>query len=40
MEKNIGKVREQSGNFVSPEKWELDLNYSLEHKKIYNVFIQ
>ena len=22
MEKNTGKVREKSGNFVSPEKWE------------------
>ena len=23
MEKSIGKVREKSGNFVSPKKWEL-----------------
>ena len=22
MEKDTGKVREKSGNFVSPEKWE------------------
>ena len=24
--KNTGKVREKSGNFVSPEKWELCIN--------------
>ena len=26
MEKNTGKVREKSGNFVSPEKWEPCVN--------------
>ena len=26
MEKNTGKVREKSGNFVSPEKWEPCIN--------------
>ena len=28
MEKNTGKVREKSGNFVSPEKWEPWLHHS------------
>ena len=28
MEKNTGKVREKSGNFVSPEKWEPCTNES------------
>ena len=26
MAKNTGKVREKSGNFVSPEKWEPCIN--------------
>ena len=29
MEKNTGKVREKSGNFVNPEKWEPWLKYGL-----------
>ena len=32
MEKNTGKVREKSGNFVSPEKWEPCQDMTLEKK--------
>ena len=31
MEKNTGKVREKSGNFVIPEKWEPWLIYNVKH---------
>ena len=30
MAKNTGKVREKSGNFVSPEKWEPWISISLD----------
>ena len=31
MAKNTGKVREKSGNFVSPEKWEPCERQSYNH---------
>ena len=37
MEKNTGKVREKSGNFVSPEKWEpCEGNFLLSRYKFRN----
>ena len=40
MEKNTGKVREKSGNFVSPEKWEPCICYGKISEKNVNTFIK
>ena len=43
MEKNTGKVREKSGNFVIPEKWEpcitVDITYCFSLQQYGLVFI-